>query len=115
MPTDGINQNSPAAPKAALFTALVASAVAPSYAQDPNQLVQTICVACHNEHTLQAGLNLQGFDADHPELNPVIAEKMIRKLRAGQMPPREFPRDDAAIMNLVLSLEKRLDRVARDE
>lgn len=78
--------------------------------QDPNHLVQTICVACHNEHTLQAGLNLQGFDATKPELDPVIAEKMIRKLRTGQMPPREMPRDEAAILNLVTHMESKLDQ-----
>jgi hypothetical protein len=84
-------------------------------AQDPNHLVQTVCTACHNEYTLQAGLNLQTFDASAPELNPVVAEKMIRKLRAGQMPPREMPRDQDAIMHLVTSMESRLDEVARRE
>ena len=38
---------------------------------------------------------------------------MIRKLRAGQMPPREMPRNDDAIMNLITTLEKVLDRHAR--
>ena len=89
--------------------------VPPAHAQDPNHLVQTICIACHNEHTLQAGLNLQIFDANYPERHPVIAEKMIRKLRAGQMPPREMPRDQAAIMHLVTSMEDRLDRIAAEE
>jgi hypothetical protein len=84
-------------------------------AQDPNHLVQTVCTACHNEYTLQAGLNLQTFDASAPDLNPVVAEKMIRKLRAGQMPPREMPRDQDAIMHLVTSMESRLDEVARRE
>ena len=83
--------------------------------QDPNQLLQTICVACHNEYLSQAGLNLRGFDAEHPHLNPVIAEKMIRKLRAGQMPPREMPRDQAVIDHLVETLESKLDRHAKVE
>lgn len=83
--------------------------------QDPNHLVQTICVACHNEHTLQAGLNLQDFDATKPELDPVIAEKMIRKLRTGQMPPREMPRDEAAILNLVTHMESKLDQAGKAE
>ena len=83
-------------------------------AQDPNHLVQTICIACHNEHTLQAGLDFKDFDANRPELNPVVAEKMIRKLRSGQMPPREMPRDQVAIDHLVTSLETRLEKVARE-
>ena len=81
--------------------------------QDPNQLVQQTCVACHNPHTLQAGLDLQDFDVLHPGDKPLIAEKMIRKLRSGQMPPWELPRDESAIENLVTSLEIALDRDAR--
>jgi hypothetical protein len=94
---------------------LVTGLHSPARAQDPNHLVQTICIACHNEHTLQAGLNLQPFDANHPELDPVVAEKMIRKLRSGQMPPREMPRDQDAIMHLVTTMEDRLDRFAARE
>lgn len=90
-----------------------ASAVTTAGAQEPNQLIQQTCVACHNEYTLTAGLNLQGFDAQQPSLNPVIAEKMIRKLRTGQMPPREMPRSDEAIMNLVETLESKLDAAAK--
>lgn len=83
-----------------------------AFAQDPNHLVQTVCIACHNEYTLQAGLNLQAFDANAAERNPVVAEKMIRKLSAGQMPPREMPRDQQAIDLLVGTLESNLDRAA---
>lgn len=99
----------------AAAVAVATGSISPAAAQEPNQLVQQICIACHNEYTLQAGLNLQGFDARKPHLDPVIAEKMIRKLRAGQMPPREIPRNEAAIMRLVETLESGLDRAARDE
>ncbi len=84
-------------------------------ANETNDLVQQTCVACHNEFTLQAGLNLQGFDATNPQSDPEVAEKIIRKLRAGQMPPREMPRDEAAIMRLVTTLENQLDRHAGKE
>jgi hypothetical protein len=99
----------------AMLVAVATSAcvVSLAAAQEPNQLIQQTCVACHNEYTLTAGLNLQEFDAQRPALNPVIAEKMIRKLRAGQMPPREMPRSDEAIMNLVETLEDELDAAAR--
>ena len=83
--------------------------------EDPNFLIQSNCVACHNEHTLQAGLDLQGFDSSEPGRHPVIAEKIIRKLRAGQMPPREMPRDEVAITRLVETLEDGLDAHARRE
>jgi len=84
-----------------------------AFAQQPNEIIQQTCIACHNEFTLQAGLNLQNFDVNDAHLDPVVAEKMIRKLRAGQMPPREMPRNDDAIMNLITTLEKVLDRHAR--
>ena len=94
---------------------LLIAAAAPARATEPGQLVQTICVACHNPYTLQAGLNLQGFDVHRPELDPVVAEKMIRKLRTGQMPPKEMPRDEVAITSLVVTLEDGLDAAARRE
>ena len=97
----------------ALLLGFVGAANAQS--DDPNLLIETTCIACHNEHTLQAGLNLQEFDATAPGQHPVIAEKMIRKLRAGQMPPREMPRDEAAIAHLVETLEDGLDAHARRE
>src|SRR5216117_2962420 len=45
------------------------------------------CVTCHNDRTKRANLSLEHLDmataGDHPEL----WEKVIRKLRAGMMPP----------------------------
>ncbi len=80
--------------------------------RSPNEVVRQICFACHNDYTLQAGISVQGFDPEHPELNPELAEKMIRKLRAGQMPPKEMPRSEEALLNLVETLEYKLDRAA---
>lgn len=71
-----------------------------AHAQDPNQLIQTTCIACHNQYTLQAGLNLQPFDAEQPHLDPVVAEKLIRKLRAGQMPPPMSMQDSIRISGI---------------
>ena len=80
--------------------------------QDPNAFVKQICIACHNQYMLQAGLDLMSFDANEPSLNPVVAEKIIRKLRAGQMPPKEMPRDQPMIDFLVDTLETKLDAAA---
>jgi mono/diheme cytochrome c family protein len=103
-------------PRLTAIAIVILSTAAPaSHAVEPQQLVQQICVACHNQHTLQAGLNLQGFDVENPHANPVIAEKMIRKLRTGQMPPKEMPRNEEDILKLVTTLESGLDRAAREE
>ncbi len=96
-----------------LLVAVALLVTTPALGQDPNHLVRTNCIACHNEHTLQAGLNLQGFDTQRPERDPAVAEKIIRKLRSGQMPPREMPRDQAVIDHLVATLESGLEQNAR--
>jgi hypothetical protein len=80
---------------------------------DSNAIVKQTCIACHNQYTLQAGIDLTSFDANQPHLDPVLAEKMIRKLRAGQMPPKEIPRDQGMIDDLIETLETRLDAHAR--
>src|SRR5687768_10239617 len=55
-------------------------------------LIDKYCVTCHNDRVKTANLSLQGLDlakvADHAEL----WEKVIRKMRAGVMPPPDLPR-----------------------
>src|SRR5712671_6519114 len=50
-------------------------------------LLDQYCVTCHNDKTKKANLTLESLDlntaGDHPEL----WEKVVRKLRAGLMPP----------------------------
>lgn len=81
---------------------------------DLNGILEEYCVRCHNERRLRGDLSLEGFDADVPEANAPVAERMIHKLRAGMMPPagvRRPPEDSLAY--LAASLEERLDDVAR--
>ena len=83
-------------------------------AQSMSPIIQQYCVLCHNDVILQAGMSLQHFDVDHPEMNPVLAEKMILKLRAGMMPPQEAPQPDKETLQLLVkSIETKLDKAAR--
>src|SRR5579862_945298 len=86
---------------------------APS-ADAQNALVKQYCVGCHNDKAKTAGLTLASFDAEHPEQNPEVAEKMIHKLRLGMMPPPEVRRrpEAAAVTTLVTSLETKIDALA---
>ncbi len=94
-------------------TCLVAGGAIAAEPKSAQALVGQYCVLCHNDAVLQGGMSLQHFDADRPELNPEIGEKMIRKLRTGMMPPREAPRPDAdELAWLVNTLEGRLDAAA---
>ena len=77
-------------------------------------IIQQYCVLCHNDVILQAGMSLQHFDVDRPEVNPVLAEKIILKLRAGMMPPQEAPKPDKKTLQLLVnSIETKLDKAAK--
>src|SRR5438270_2283017 len=62
--------------------------------ESQNQLVAQYCAGCHSERGKAGGLVLAGFDAANVEQNAETVEKMIRKLRAGMMPPPLARRPD---------------------
>jgi hypothetical protein len=96
-----------------LLPAAGSKAFGETAATGPNAVVQEYCVTCHNDVTLIGGMSFEKFDAEHPEESAELAEKMIRKLRAGMMPPMGLPRpgDDDALL-LVESLERGIDAAA---
>src|SRR5712692_458193 len=76
-------------------------------------LVRQYCVTCHSEGGKAGGLSLALFDAAHAEDHAAVAEKMIRKLRAGMMPPPGARRpSDPALLALAEALETRIDKAA---
>ena len=76
-------------------------------------LVKQYCAGCHSERGKAGGLSLASFDATAAVQHADVAEKMIRKLRAGMMPPPGARRpDEAALSALATSLESRIDRAA---
>jgi hypothetical protein len=80
---------------------------------DPNLVIEDTCVVCHNDATLLGNLSLEHFDAAKAGESPEVAEKLIRKLRAGMMPPPEVPRpDEAALRALVETVEATIDAAA---
>src|SRR5688500_10727135 len=48
-------------------------------------LVKQYCAGCHSDRGKAGGLSLASFDAAAIDQHPELAEKMIRKLRAGMM------------------------------
>jgi hypothetical protein len=74
-------------------------------------LVDQYCVFCHDDVERSGGMSMAGLDLAHVESSPELVEKMIRKLRAGLMPPARQPRPDVATLRaFVTSLEKGMDR-----
>src|SRR5262245_55610088 len=91
-------------------TASVASAAA------EKALLDQYCVTCHSEKLKTEAARKLTFDALN--VNNVAAdaetwEKIVRKLRAGMMPPSGMRRPDPATFESMISwLEKELDRTA---
>ena len=55
-------------------------------------LLDRYCVTCHNDRLKTANLSLQGLDLTNVADRAAVWEKVIRKLRAGVMPPPDIPR-----------------------
>jgi len=49
------------------------------------------CFACHNAQVKVGGLVLEGVSADDPSTKPEVWEKVVRRLKAGEMPPAGMP------------------------
>ncbi|HLI83259.1 MAG TPA: DUF1592 domain-containing protein [Bryobacteraceae bacterium] len=83
-------------------------------APNPNQaLINRYCAVCHNQKLKTANLALDTLDLSHPEKDPLIWERAIRKLRGGMMPPPGMPRPPADAVNTLASyLENALDKAA---
>jgi hypothetical protein len=78
-----------------------------------NAIVKQYCVTCHSESGKSGGLSLAGFDVAHAEDHAAVAEKMIRKLRAGMMPPPGARRpSEPVLLTLAAALETRIDKAA---
>jgi mono/diheme cytochrome c family protein len=81
------------------------------------QTVRQYCGTCHNSRA-KSEATATGVVLDAPDLAAVsehaeMWEKVVRRLRAGSMPPAGMPRPDAAATNaLVTHLEATLDRAA---
>src|SRR5438067_365432 len=90
------------------------AASAPASPQAANDVIKTFCVGCHNDKVHRGEMSLASFDVTRAGEHADIAEKMVRKLRTGLMPPREASRKpDAATRGaLVTALEATLDAAA---
>ena len=79
-------------------------------ATDPNQVVRRTCTTCHNDQSLRGNLSLEHFDVTAAFDDAAVAERMVRKLRAGMMPPPGARRPDGdTLLTLVEALEHNLD------
>ncbi len=76
-------------------------------------LIDQYCVVCHNQRLKTGGLMLDQLDLTQLHEHAEIGEKVVRKLRAGMMPPSGMPRPSAPVMeSMITFMEKELDRDA---
>ncbi|HTL03751.1 MAG TPA: DUF1592 domain-containing protein [Vicinamibacterales bacterium] len=86
---------------------------APTATADHRVVVNKYCLSCHNDRMKTGGLSLDLITAQEVGQHPKVWEKVVRKIRARQMPPVGMPRPDEATYNATLaSLETSLDRAA---
>src|SRR5262245_13708311 len=98
---------------------LAMSSSGPSRAQAVSAsrtLLDRYCLTCHTQKSKERGIvpiALDGIDVSNISADPEVWEKVIRKMRAGLMPPPGSPRPDPeAADKMVSSLEAQLDHAA---
>jgi mono/diheme cytochrome c family protein len=106
----------PAPARAAAVATTASAAVTPDHQR---AFLKQYCVACHSEAGKKAGmdsarkLQVDALDPANVDKDRATWELIVRKVRAGQMPPVPMKRPDAATMDAHLSaLENELDRTA---
>ena len=76
-------------------------------------LIDQYCMTCHNDKVKSGGLALSQLNLDSVDQSAEIAEKVIRKLRGGLMPPAGAKRPDGrTAAEFVTWLETKIDTTA---
>src|SRR5712671_4920874 len=78
-----------------------------------SDVLNKYCVTCHNGRLKTGGLQVDSLDVTHVAGDAQQWEKIVTKLRTGEMPPPGRPRPDAATYTAVAAaLERDLDAAA---
>src|SRR5262249_55031773 len=79
----------------------------------PSAVLNKYCVTCHSDKARTGGLTLEHADLVNIPKGAPTWEKVIRKVRAGMMPPPGMPRPDKATLDgFSAYLETSLDKAA---
>jgi len=80
----------------------------------PSALLRQYCYGCHSQKVRSGNLALEALDVTHVGQDPAVWEKVVRKLRAGVMPPIGMPRPAKPDYDGLASwLETELDKAER--
>jgi mono/diheme cytochrome c family protein len=82
-------------------------------AQVAKSVIGKYCLTCHSDKARTGGLSLESADIEHIPKGAETWEKVIRKVRAGMMPPPGMPRPDKPTLDAFSTyLETSLDHAA---
>jgi hypothetical protein len=99
-----------------ILAAMIAQGQAGSaYVSSESQraFISQYCSLCHNDDMKSGGMTLTKLNLQHLDQSTELAEKMIRKLRIGLMPPPGAPRPDVASLKAFAAmLEEGIDQAA---
>jgi hypothetical protein len=102
-----------AAPKMATTHRPANAASSELSAEQQTAMVKQYCATCHNDRNKPGGLSFTAFDAAQVIEHADVAERMIRRLRSGMMPPAGARRPEGdGVLKLAAALESRIDRAA---
>ena len=74
------------------------------------ELLDKYCLDCHNYTDYKGGLEFEVFDPGNAHEEAKVTERMLKKLRAGMMPPAGKPRPDpATVRAFATTLEQEID------
>ena len=89
------------------------AAVASDGSLDSEALIDRYCAGCHNSNDYAGGVDLEFASAASIADRPQVGEKVIKRLRAGMMPPVGKDRPDYdSVQKLAQSVEESIDRSA---
>ena len=76
-------------------------------------MIARYCAGCHNDKLKTAGVSLTSVHTADAAASAATLERVLRKVRTGEMPPLGLPKpDDAARASFVSYVEAQLDRVS---
>ena len=108
--SEGQAQSARPAPEPANAQAAGVTPVSPQ-----RKLIDQYCLGCHSDRARAGGLALSELNLDAIPQSAEIAEKVIRKLRGGLMPPAGARRPDSqSVAELVSWLENKIDTGVTD-
>ncbi|MEZ5403275.1 MAG: DUF1592 domain-containing protein [Bryobacteraceae bacterium] len=89
--------------------------VAGEFEKNVKPLLSTSCLGCHNARNSSGGLNVSGFmDVRSVASDREGWEKLLAKIRSGEMPPRGIPKPpEAKVLALRSTVEAEFDRLDR--